>query len=117
MSKPVLEDLFALEGRRNRQSYILYNLLLVPVGLLCYAAAWHAPVLGLMVVIPLFISSWLVGAQRCRDFGWTGWAMLIALIPVVGGFFVLALLFIPGTAGENRYGTDPLADPFYRSAD
>jgi uncharacterized membrane protein YhaH (DUF805 family) len=49
-----------------------------------------------------------VYTQRCRDFGWSGWAVLIMLVPVVGILFYLALFFIPGTHGPNRYGPDPL---------
>ena len=61
-----------------------------------------------LLTIPAVLASWAVGAPRCRDFGWTGWAMLLTLIPYLGWIYALAILFIPGTAGENRYGPDPL---------
>ncbi|OIQ45794.1 MAG: hypothetical protein BM558_02130 [Roseobacter sp. MedPE-SW] len=116
MSKPVFSDLFTFEGRRNRKSYILYTLSLLaislPVGAFMGAAAFNAAGLGtvvlLLVYIPLMISSLAVGSQRCRDMGWTGWAILIAAIPYLGLLFVLVLIFSPGTQGANRYGDDPL---------
>ena len=61
-----------------------------------------------LIGIPVAIAGWAVGAQRCRDFGWTGWAVLITVIPYIGFIFALVMLFIPGTQGENRYGPDPL---------
>ena len=109
MSKPVLQDIFKFNGRRNRKSYFLY--------LLLYIIAWAGVVfiavltyVGWILVIPLIISGWAVAAQRCRDFGWTGWAALLALIPYVGFLFSLAILFVPGNVGANRYGPDFLED-------
>lgn len=117
MSKPVLTDLFAFSGRRNRQSYFLYGLLLLAFQIVLWSVAaallygiggWLFLVLAGLISIPCAVSGWAVGSQRCRDFGWTGWAMLITIIPYVGWIFAVAILFIPGTQGENRYGPDPL---------
>lgn len=117
MSKPVFEGLLTFSGRRNRQSYFLYLLLagvvLAAIWGLAFAFAlgggWAGIVIALMVSLPVFLSTWAVGGQRCRDFGWTGWAMLITLIPYVGWIFAIAILFIPGNQGGNRYGVDPIA--------
>jgi uncharacterized membrane protein YhaH (DUF805 family) len=61
-----------------------------------------------LLTIPAAIIGWALGSQRCRDFGWTGWAVLLTLIPYVGWIFAIAIMFIPGTQGPNRYGADPL---------
>lgn len=126
MGKPVFDDLFTASGRRNRKSYILYSLALTALmgvaaligfGIFAPASKSHDGISGGgMVVLILFgialvimaISSWMVGAQRCRDFGWTGWAILLTAIPYLGIVFAFALWFIPGNQGENRYGSDPL---------
>lgn len=66
--------------------------------------------LGMLMILlwlPVVYSTCLVIAQRCRDFGWTGWAALIIAVPVINVFFLIALFFIPGTDGTNRYGPDP----------
>jgi uncharacterized membrane protein YhaH (DUF805 family) len=116
MSKPLTEDLFSFSGRRNRKSYIFSLLILwtIFVPLLALRAALPAP-LGLVIVgliwLPLAVSSFAIGSQRCRDFGWTGWAFLLLFIPVISLIFVLALMFIPGTKGPNQYGPDPLSAP------
>lgn len=115
MSKPVFEDLFAFEGRRNRKSYIYYALTMTAIsivlGIILVPIAMGTGGLGMVLFvlyIPIIVSSCAVGSQRCRDFGWSGWAILIGLIPYVGFLFTLAILFIPGNQGENRYGPDPL---------
>jgi uncharacterized membrane protein YhaH (DUF805 family) len=116
MSKPVFEDLFTFSGRRNRKSYLLYGLVMTVLlaviwgiaVVAMYGAGWGALVIAGLVTLPIMVSGWAVGAQRCRDFGWTGWAMLLNLIPCVGWIFSLAILFIPGNQGPNRYGPDPI---------
>jgi uncharacterized membrane protein YhaH (DUF805 family) len=120
MSKPVFEGLFKFSGRRNRKSYVLFALLLTVVlcaiwGIAITLAAGNEEYTMLVVAglatIPLAISGWAVAAQRCRDFGWTGWAVLLTLVPYLGGLFGIAIVFIPGNVGANRYGPDPLNQP------
>jgi uncharacterized membrane protein YhaH (DUF805 family) len=116
-SKPVFSDLFTLSGRRNRKSYFLYSLLvwivLTVVWSITFAIAGDDStgpwVIAGVISFALGLSSWIVGAQRCRDFGWTGWAILLTLVPVVGWLFPFVMLFLPGDSGPNRYGSDPLA--------
>lgn len=116
MSKPVLEDLFRFSGRRNRKSYILYVLGLFGAMIVMWGVAvamavddsWSGVVIAGLATLPMIVSSWAVGAQRCRDFGWTGCAILITALPYVGFIFWFVILFIPGTEGPNRYGPDPL---------
>lgn len=135
MSKPVFENIFTLSGRRNRKSYFLFGLaltallsvlIMVPLGFAFSMDSPHAQpgemgmammtgvsvgsvILAGILAVPALISGLIVGAQRCRDFGWTGWAVLLMLIPYVGSLFALAILLVPGSTGPNRYGADPLA--------
>lgn len=129
MSKPATEDLFSTNGRRNRKSFFLYHFLclcgfaiigflggitiaLPPIMSGSTMSTADGPLIAFAVVMMLAllvytVSSLFVGAQRCRDFGWTGWAILLTAIPYLGAIFWLALFFIPGTEGQNRYGEDP----------
>lgn len=125
MSKPVFSDLFRFAGRRNRKSYALYVLsyavIMAVLGAVVGASAFGYGehrldmtattavwAVGGLILQAMVVSGWAVQAQRCRDFGWTGWAILITLIPVIGTIFSLAMLFIPGTLGPNRFGPDPI---------
>ena len=113
MSKPVFDDMFSLGGRRNRKSFFLYSLAVIAILCVVWIVAVAGDNVGFVIVaglltVAILISAVIVQAQRCRDFGWTGWAVLIVLIPVVGALFQIALWFIPGTDGTNRYGSDPV---------
>src|SRR3546814_127650 len=114
--EPFYNDLFRFSGRRRRGSY--FNFLVTALFLTMVQAAVAVPlalagfVMAAHVVIWIFatccgIVNAIVAAQRCRDFGWSGWAVLLFYVPLVGTAFWLVLLFYPGTRGPNRYGADP----------
>ena len=122
MSKPVFEDLFTFSGRRNRLSYILFQILLWIlfligglIGITISVVAFSNNTGGGETVIVLILvlgflamvtSSFAVTAQRFRDIGFTGRATLLTLVPYVGFIVWVALMLIPGTRGENKYGPD-----------
>ncbi|MEQ9643620.1 MAG: DUF805 domain-containing protein [Alphaproteobacteria bacterium] len=136
MSKPVMSDLFKFSGRRNRKSYLFFLLGVIAIEIVLTAVfgaagglaggmmddgaaanpdAAGGMAIGMTVVLGVIflvvvVMSIAVGAQRCRDFGWTGWAMLLVLVPFIGWIFALALIFIPGNQGPNKYGPDPLQE-------
>jgi len=49
-----------------------------------------------------------IGVRRLHDVDKSGWMMLIALIPILGGLYLLYLYVTKGTTGPNRFGPDPL---------
>jgi len=118
MSKPVLQDVFKFSGRRNRQSYILLMLaqlgalvgLAVLTGLAIAVAESAAPLSYLLFIavlagfVAVCVSGWAAGSQRIRDFDHSGVWILLTLIPYVGWIVCLAIMFIPSTTGENKYG-------------
>ena len=55
---------------------------------------------GLATVLP----SITVAARRLHDVDKSGWWLLLALIPLIGGLVVLYFLVQPGTQGPNRFG-------------
>ena len=124
MSAPVLENWFSIELRRNRKSFALSILSLFATFFIFYivwlifAETNRGRSIGLLVFgIPFGICSYLLVAQRLRDFNVSGWFTLL-WIPInafegqVRAALTLAALLvlcgIPGTAGSNKYGDDPL---------
>ena len=115
MSKPVFSDVFTFNGRRNRQSFILFQIASVAIALLglgiltalTFVAPTIAPFLwfvGIVGFIAIAIANWAAASQRVRDFGQSGVWALILLIPYVGFAFSIALWLIPSSQGENKYG-------------
>lgn len=137
MSKPVFEDLFKFSGRRNRESFIKFEGLLLlfvfsPFALIFLAIALNYDYEDIGFILTIFSFGILllaflhlvVIAQRVRDIGLPGFlgvvfilglSALAVLIPTLSGicqiiFFVsiIVLACVPGEHGENKYGPDPL---------
>jgi uncharacterized membrane protein YhaH (DUF805 family) len=49
----------------------------------------------------------ILTVQRLHDVNAGGWWALLLLLPVANILLILAVLFIPGTAGSNRFGALP----------
>lgn len=58
---------------------------------------------GLVVIIPGIA----VTIRRLHDTDRSGWWLLILFIPLIGAIWLLVLMVIDGTPGENQYGPDP----------
>ncbi len=113
-------------GRSQRGEYWSFILLYVIVYGAFYAAFGHPQTVvttfGTTVTwgltgIPAFVTGvfglasfipWLaVSVRRLHDQDRSGWMLLLALLPVLGGFALLVLFCLDGTQGPNRYGPDP----------
>jgi uncharacterized membrane protein YhaH (DUF805 family) len=106
-------------GRSRRKEYWMFVLL--TFGLYIVAAIIDG-ILGLggsiggaygplmlIVALGLLVPSIAVGIRRLHDLDKSGWWLLIALIPFVGGIVLLVFFVMEGTRGPNRFGADPKA--------
>lgn len=106
---------FGVTGRIGRVRYLAWSAVVffAALGLYLIAAMAMAvsPVVGgilmVAIIIPAVVISVQIGVQRLHDIGWSGWLLLVNLIPVVGSVFALIMLVVPGTADANRYGPPP----------
>ena len=115
--------LFSFKGRIGRAKFWLTQLGVTVIsailGGLVGAMGGQAPavagqppqippavIIGLLVVmIPVLWATFAIGAKRCHDRGRSGWFQLIALIPIIGGIWLLVELgFLRGVDGPNEYG-------------
>lgn len=125
MSVPATEEWFSISIRRNRKSFLLAVILLLVVlatGFLLtmwIAQTSKGRLIGMAIFLgPGILGSYLLGAQRLRDFGVSGWWTVLwiplgfieneAVSQAVGTLSFAALCAIPGTPGANRFGPDPL---------
>lgn len=106
---------FSVTGRIGRVRYLGWSMAMafaaMGVGLLAALGTAISPAIGIILVIALAIGAIVVGVQigvqRLHDIGWSGWLLLLNLVPVVGGVFSLIMLLVPGTTDANRYGPPP----------
>ena len=104
---------FSLQGRVNRRPFWLFTLFSVlvyslPIYLMAIESG-YAQQVELAVIVLLLWPNIAVQAKRWHDIDWSGWWILINLVPLVGPLFALAMNgFVRGTGGPNRFGEDPL---------
>jgi uncharacterized membrane protein YhaH (DUF805 family) len=62
---------------------------------------------NLVILVP----SLAVVVRRLHDVGKSGWMLLIALIPIIGGIWLLVLLCTDSQGGPNKWGDNPKEEP------
>ena len=71
------------------------------------AASFHGGVLTIIGWLATLVPSIAVGVRRLHDTDRSGWWLLIALVPLIGGIVLLVFNLLEGTRGPNRFGPDP----------
>ena len=59
----------------------------------------------MLYALALIVPTIAVGIRRLHDTNRTGWFMLLALIPIVGGIVLLVFYATAGTNRANNFGT------------
>jgi uncharacterized membrane protein YhaH (DUF805 family) len=120
--------LFSFQGRINRAKFWLVHVVMwvvvaVASGLVMGSAAVSTDPeaalrsigtgAGIILAVLYVLFVWIglaAGVKRWHDRNKSGWWILIGLVPVIGGlWYLIECGFLPGTAGPNTYGPDPLA--------
>lgn len=114
-----LKETLSFKGRMNRkqflmQSAIIFVSIMVSVGITASLASIVPEAAALLLVITCLLmyiicSLILIAAtvKRLHDLGFTGYWMLIQIIPIVGIVFSLGITVWPGQKTENRFGPVP----------
>lgn len=103
--------LWSASGRIGRLRYLAYitgayllaAVLVALLTALLRPGEMGAMILLVLVYVPMVIFFVLSAIKRSHDMDWTGWSVLLLIIPLIGFIWV----FNPGTAGENKYGLPP----------
>ncbi|HEU0097909.1 MAG TPA: DUF805 domain-containing protein [Allosphingosinicella sp.] len=103
-------------GRSRRKEYWMFFLLCMVVALvigfvegmlgLNNMVGPYGP-LSTLFMLAILVPSIAVGIRRLHDTGRSGWWILIALVPLVGGIVLLVFYVLEGVRGPNEYGPDP----------
>jgi uncharacterized membrane protein YhaH (DUF805 family) len=104
-------NIYSASGRIGRARYIAYTLgLSILFGVFVAAVAALLGAIGMaavagivtvLVYVGLLIWMVMLTIQRAHDFNTTGWLSILMLIPLINFIF----WFIPGTDGDNRFGS------------
>jgi uncharacterized membrane protein YhaH (DUF805 family) len=113
--KSGLRNSFTLSGRSSRSEYWLWVLggVVFQVTMIIGAVIlgiMDIPVLpGLMMIAPFLLvpGSITLVVRRLHDVGMSGWMFFVALIPVLGGIYLIYLFVQEGDMGENAFGAVP----------
>lgn len=113
----VLKRYAVFSGRAQRAEYwmfALFNLIAVIIlsivdGLLSLELAPGMGILYTVYFLAVLIPSLAVSVRRLHDIDSSGWFFLIILVPLVGAIWLLVLFVREGTAGDNKYGSNPKA--------
>ena len=97
------------KGRARRKEYWLFILLYS----ICYFIAFLIDVasgaliiFSTIVALGLLIPLISVAVRRLHDTDRSGWWFLLGFVPFAN-IVLLIFFFLDGTAGENRFGSDP----------
>ena len=106
-------------GRARRKEYWMFVLLsfgLYIVSAILDSVAGMSGTIGgvygpimTAVALGLLVPSIAVGVRRLHDTDRSGWWLLLAFVPFVGGLVLLVFMILEGSRGSNRFGPDPLA--------
>lgn len=119
VSEPTWEyaslKVFGIQGRLGRLRYLAWMLVLMAASVMGLGAC--AMVMGVTLIgggllmtvasAAAFVVLIQIGVRRLHDMGWSGWLMLLNLLPYIGTIFFLLMVLIPGNKGVNQYGAPP----------
>ena len=65
--------------------------------------------LSVLVSLLSIYPSIAISVKRCHDRGYSGWFLLVGVIPLLNIWLWVELYFLGGIPGRNRYGNAPLS--------
>jgi len=103
------------QGRARRKAYwmfVLFNIIaLVLLGIISNLIGLGGQdgysILTGLYSLAVILPGLALAVRRLHDTGRSGWWMLIALLPLVGGIVLLVFFLLDGQPGENQYGPNP----------
>jgi len=101
--------MWSASGRIGRLRYLAYNAgaSLVAIAAISVLTVTLGPIFGAVVAIAAYVAlvvfGILVAIQRSHDMDWSGWTVLLMIIPLAG----LIWMFKSGSKSSNTYGNPP----------
>ena len=100
----ITKHYFDFKGREGRKVFWLFTLNMVIINLILGLVFSSADILSSLISLAVLLPSLGLSVRRLHDINFSGWWVLLGLIPVVGVIALIVFACIPGTDGEYRYG-------------
>lgn len=100
------------EGRARRSEYWFFRLfdflaILALIFLFIISEIKYSFIFLIIYILASIVPRIAIEIRRMHDIGKSGWFILVAVIPVIGGIWRLVLLATDSQDGENEYGPNP----------
>lgn len=108
----VLKKYTVFTGRARRTEYwmfVLFNIIISFLLGLIEGMMGGVGVIGTLYGLLVLIPGIAVTVRRLHDTDRSGWWLLIALIPLIGGIVLLIFMIQDSNSGQNQYGPNPKA--------
>jgi uncharacterized membrane protein YhaH (DUF805 family) len=114
----VLKKYAVFSGRAQRAEYWYFFLfyLLIHIALVVvdrvtgsFNSEAGMGLFGGVFALAMLLPSLAVSVRRLHDTDRSGWWLLIAFVPLIGGIVLLIFAVQDGTPGDNRFGSNPKA--------
>jgi len=102
-------------GRREYWMFFLFNLIFsIAARFVDATSGSEVLFLGMRPISMLYglavaLPSLAVGVRRLHDIGYSGWWLLLLIIPFIGPVALLVMFCLAGDQGDNKYGPAPAA--------
>ena len=99
----IFKHYFDFQGREGRKVFWFFTLNMFIINFLLglISAGFISMIISLLVFFP----SLGLSVRRLHDINFSGWWVLIGFIPVIGAIALIIFACLPGTEGENKYGS------------
>lgn len=113
----VLKNYAKFSGRARRKEFWMYSLIhfliisalvFIDINLGTFDIEKKTGLISSIYVLATFLPTLAVSARRLHDINYSGWWVLLNIIPI-GSLVVLIFCGFKGTSGSNRFGQDPKA--------
>lgn len=108
-------------GRASRSEFWWFNITLTLVAIILDTVSRLFPVsstpemiflgISLLIYLATLLPVLAVTVRRLHDRDFSGWWLLLVLIPLLGWLVLFIFMVLRGTEGENRFGPSPLLAP------
>ena len=109
----VLKNYAVFTGRARRKEYWMFFLFNVIISMVLgfVEGMFGGPgILTIIYGLAVLLPGLGVSIRRLHDTDRSGWWLLIALVPIVGGIVLIVFMVQDSKAGENQYGPNPKTD-------